>query len=109
MASDLCFLPGGGRLSFYDSKQLFEAQCPNKAHGKCTLSRTCNGRRAKGKPHLVGGRPVDFMALWLEKAFDCPDKASHWSLGAECFSQEARRAMRAQVATMAGGSEFLHC
>ena len=95
----------GGRISFYVARGAFEAQCGNKAHGKCTLSRTCNGRR-RGQAGMVGGRPVAFMALWLARG-GCGSKAEHWDRGANNFTQAERRAKRRELEGMDLGPSLL--
>lgn len=69
-----------GKISYYESKKVFEATCRNPAHGKCVLTRTCNARGVvaeTGAPR--GGRPVGFLAAWLLKSGRAGSKAEHWS------------------------------
>ena len=96
----------GGRISFYITRGSFEAQCYNKAHGKCTLSRTCNGRRMRGHDGIMGGRPVPFLALWLGRG-GCANKALHWDRDANTFSKADRLAKRREIEGMELGRELL--
>ena len=87
---------GGGVLSFYVSKQCFEARCGNPEHNRerrCVLSRSSLGRRVKGHATRMGGRPVAFMYLWLKKSMEIPDRAGHWD-PACTFTVDERREAR---------------
>ena len=63
----------GGRISFYPSKAAFQANCNNPAHGRCVLTRSC-----KAKGFRQGGRPLGFLAAWLEDNGQ-PTKQEHWA------------------------------
>ena len=93
----------GSRISFFASKFCFEAHCPVPAHGKCVLTRTC--RYKKGR---VGGRPLGFLASWLEIASMFDTKAEHFSAEAlMSITLEQRRANRVLLHAVEGGLELL--
>eukprot|EP00971_Amphidinium_carterae_P096351 1906542-Amphidinium_carterae.3 len=96
----------GGRLAYY--KNIFEAQCCNKLHGKCVLSRTSMGRTQRGGA-TTGGRPLAFMALWLDRAGTCATKEEHWNKESNCFSHATRSAKRSQLEAMPAAANILSC
>lgn len=63
-----------GKITYYASKRSFEAICRNPAHGKCVLTRSAKGRKAEP----LGGRPLGFMAAWLQQGH-VASKEAHWS------------------------------
>lgn len=76
--AEVTFYVEGGSISYYASKNAFEAVCENKAHGRCVLTRTCRqkGTTADGFPR--GGRPVGLLAAWLSYSAGCATKDDHW-------------------------------
>ena len=66
------------------------------------MSRTSKGRKTSG----VGGRPVGFLARWLETNH-CETKAQHWKPASLLFPVAEREAARAQVESNPGGPELL--
>ena len=78
----------GGRISFYPSKGVFQASCNNPAHGRCVLTRSC---RAKG--FRQGGRPLGFLAAWLDDNGQ-PSKQEHWAFANLKLTREDRLAQR---------------
>lgn len=101
------FYVRGGSISYYASKSCFEAVCGNRAHGRCVLTRTCNGKGGGKGGGLVGGRPVGFLAAWLAQGDDAPDKATHWSEENMKRPQGERAAMRDQISEMPSGRLLL--
>eukprot|EP00971_Amphidinium_carterae_P309679 6154355-Amphidinium_carterae.2 len=95
----------GGRISFYSSKNAFEAICSNPAHGKpgtCNMTRTCRGRIKNGEETAVAGRPIGFLAMWLSIAGDTATKEDHKSRARlASFSMEQRQ--RARTAFISTG------
>ena len=91
----------GGRIPYHHSKDAFEATCCNKAHGKCVLTRTCQGRDSKGHG-IFGGRPVGFLGSWLAH-HDVDTKEAHWNKASMQYTQAERLAKRREIqATVAG-------
>ena len=64
----------GGTISFYESKDCFEAKCHNPYHGKCVLTRGPT-QRAR-----MQGIPLAMMAVWLQRGRDCATKQDHFSM-----------------------------
>eukprot|EP00971_Amphidinium_carterae_P352702 6492709-Amphidinium_carterae.2 len=97
-----------GKISYYASKNCFEASCCSKHHGKrCCVTRTAAGRtRAGGRK--VGGRPCGFLGCWLERGI-CGTKEQHMDLESNLFNQSTRLDMRRHIATLPGGPELLAC
>ena len=96
-----------GKISFYDSKNTFEAICRNPKHGKCVLSRTRNAAKSKD-PNAVpkGGRPLGFLGAWLLQAH-CETKAEHWSYANLRPSREARGGARNFIKKAHNGMDLL--
>lgn len=92
-----------GKITYYPSKRVFEAICRHPAHGKCVLTRTSHGR---GGAASGAGRPMGFLAAWLERA-DQPSKAAHWAPEVLHASAAARRAAREAVKAMPNGPALL--
>lgn len=96
-----------GRITYYDTKNAFEATCCHPDHGKCVLTRTARGiANTRGRAH-AGGRPLGYLAAWLRSASSFDNKAGHWSHAALRPSVEARRAARREIATAVGGQDLL--
>ena len=57
--SEATFYVHGGKISYYPSKNSFEAVCGNKDHKRCVLTRTSKGRAARG------GKVVAGEAMWF--------------------------------------------
>lgn len=70
----------GGSISFYPSKQAFEAVCDNRGHGRCVATRTCRGKGKGPDGFRRGGRPVGFLAAWLKAGEHVASKEEHWLL-----------------------------
>lgn len=68
----------GGSVSFYESKQAFQAVCEHRGHGRCVATRTRNSRGLTSDGFPMGGRPVGFLAAWLQRGEHCLTKAAHW-------------------------------
>lgn len=107
-ASATVHLPGGS-LSFYASKNAFEAVCLHKDHGRCVMTRTnkAKGTLPDGTPQ--GGRPIGFLAAWLGRSDGCPSKAAHWAKEEVERPHSERAALRAQFATIPSGRVLLGC
>lgn len=69
----------GGSISYYPSKGAFEAVCDRAGHGKCVLTRTARSKRNSSGAAVSGGRPVGFLAAWLNHGPNCATKAEHWA------------------------------
>ena len=96
---------GGGVLSYYASKQCFEARCGNPGHHqgrRCVLSRSSLGRRVKGHATRMGGRPLAFMYLWLQKSAQVADRAGHWDPSCTFTLEERKEAREVLKGTDAG-------
>lgn len=104
-ASAMVALPFG-KIAYYDSKKSFEAICRNPDHGKCVLTRSARGKQVAGKPSRAG-RPLGFMAAWLQKAGDLGSKEEHWSHEAMHPSRAERIAARATLKQLHEGPELL--
>lgn len=95
-----------GRITFYESKGVFEAVCRNPLHGKCVLTRTSRCRAGtEGSETPLGGRPLGFLAAWLLKA-EVGSKAEHWEPERMHNTLEERQAGR-QVIRDAENGEAL--
>ena len=65
-----------GTLTYYASNQSFEATCNAHRGERCTL--TSKATAATPRQAALGrGRPLGFLALWLEAAPVCFDKDDH--------------------------------
>lgn len=67
-----------GKIAYYASKNSFEAICRNPAHGKCVLTRSAKGKVSRAGKLPAGGRPLGFMASWLQQGH-VGSKADHSS------------------------------
>ena len=95
-----------GRITYYVNKNAFEATCNNPSHGlsgACVLSRTANGRRRGNR--IAGGRPVAFLAAWLQLGAQCNSKEEHWDRARwqEHLSHANRSSVRAALKDRAFG------
>ena len=99
----------GGSISYYQSKNAFEAVCDHPHHGRCVVTRTAKARVGGSGPGGRGGRPVGFLAAWLRAGEALPDKASHWNR--ECMDRPwaERQALREQIGQTAAGLVLLNC
>jgi hypothetical protein len=95
----------GGRISYHHSKDAFEATCCNKAHGKCVLTRTRQGRDFKGYG-ICGGRPVGFLGSWLAR-HGVDTKEAHWNKAAMQYTHAERLAKRREIQATAAGAALL--
>lgn len=87
----------GGSISFYPSKNAFEAVCEHRGHGRCVLTRTRNPKRNTGALGAAGGRPVGLMAAWLGCGEGLPTKDAHWKQEALERPLAERASVRAQI------------
>eukprot|EP00971_Amphidinium_carterae_P347987 6490258-Amphidinium_carterae.1 len=97
----------GGKISFYPSKDMFEAVCSNKTHQRCVLSRTCHSRVLKDK-RVVAGRPLGLMLCWLAAGHDCT-RAGHRNKDTWNFSHDQRAMARTALSATLGGRDLLAC
>lgn len=88
----------GGSISYYPSKNAFEAVCEQKGHGRCVLTRTSKGRCIGRTGKMVGGRPVGFLAAWLSHGEQLATKADHWAGDAVARPLAERQSLRTQIA-----------
>lgn len=96
-----------GKISYYHTKGgQFEAVCRNPNHGKCVLTRKAHARPTAEGMVPKGGRPLGFLAAWLERG-DVPDKASHWAPEVMRASREARLSGRNLIKEAHHGPELL--
>lgn len=97
----------GGSIAFYGSKSAFEAVCDHPAHGRCVATRTNKGRGKTAEGFPRGGRPVGFLAAWLQTGGAAATKDEHWAMFEN--SQHERAALRAAIgATEAGATLLQH-
>lgn len=96
----------GGSVSFYHSKMSFEAVCDNRLHGRCVATR---GVRPQGLVDGVprAGRPVGFLAAWLEAGESAATKADHWRLFDQPLAR--RQELRAEIGRTEAGAVLLRC
>lgn len=100
----------GGSISFYESKQAFEAVCDRREHGRCVVTRTRHGRAMGADGFPKSGRPVGFLAAWLGAGEHLQTKQQHWAQ--ECFVRpyEERANVRAHIeACGPSGRLLLEC
>eukprot|EP00971_Amphidinium_carterae_P344747 6485336-Amphidinium_carterae.1 len=95
-----------GRISFYLSKQAFEAVCTNPSHSfpghRCVLTRGNKSKAVKGA-RRAGGRPLGFLVAWLKSSTCFPTKADHRNVANMQFSLADRQAGRGHLMTSAVG------
>ena len=98
----------GGTISFYPSKNVFEAHCNNPLQGTCVLTRSGFGpattarRRAKG-----AGRPLGLLSSWLAAGVACGSKAEHWQEEHTKPDYEIRLVSRLVLESLPGAGELL--
>ena len=97
----------GGRLAYYCKCKNFEADCGNKDHGRCVMTRvpTAKFRAADGIDR--GGRPVGFMATWLSLSY-VRTKEEHNNpefIKRMCESSAVRMVQRAAVISTEAGAK----
>jgi hypothetical protein len=64
----------GGKIAYYGANfQVVTAQCENRDHGKCVLTRTMAAGRRVGQ-----GRPMGLFMAWLAMGHLCATKEEHW-------------------------------
>jgi len=96
----------GGSISFYSSKNVFQAKCENANHGSCVLSRMGARHRASGSSQRAG-RPCGFLAAWLA-AGEVATKAQHWDVGLMlALSHDDRTVRRNMLAVEPDGDRLL--
>lgn len=105
--AEVTYYVPGGSISFYRSKNAFEAVCDHPAHGRCVLTRTARGKAAGGEGIPRGGRPVGFLAAWLSAGADCATKADHWQPERLRNVQADRLALRQRIAETPEGARLL--
>eukprot|EP00971_Amphidinium_carterae_P352131 6492445-Amphidinium_carterae.2 len=103
MATCLCT---GGRISFHQSKQAFEAHCSQEGHFNCVLTRSAQGRRGRGGQR-AGGRPLGFLCMWLRDGHLHDTKSMHWEKEFWTWSYEERAAAREALAQSEEGRALL--
>lgn len=95
-----------GKISYYASKQAFEAICRNPRHGTCVLTRAARAKAGKSGERFPGGRPIGFMAAWLQQG-QVASKQAHWAPEVLEASHAARRAGRRFVKDAHNGPQLL--
>eukprot|EP00971_Amphidinium_carterae_P313940 6239545-Amphidinium_carterae.4 len=90
-----------GTISYYPSTRNFQATC--HIHDRCVLTRV--GQECKRFSLSKGrGRPLGFMAAWLEKAGQYSTKAEHNAATTlAALSQHSRVEARERLLALAGG------
>jgi hypothetical protein len=101
--------PAGGNIATIKDtlKNELYAVCPNKAHGRCVLTRTCMAKPTPRTPAgRAQGRPFGLLCGWLSMAYSdkCPTKDDHMMF-ARTLSLEERREARAAI-KLVPGSDF---
>ena len=88
------FVPGGKLTYYYSAKNaICTAECRNKSHGRCVMTKTMRGRADKTNARLRGqGRPVGYLAAWLAKGAEYVSKAQHWAVENQPTFAERRAA-----------------
>lgn len=88
----------GGSISYYPSKQAFEAVCQCRDHGRCVLTRTRRGKQRRAGAPVEGGRPVGFLAAWLAAGEGLSSKDEHWAPSVLARPLGERADFRRQIA-----------
>ncbi len=57
------------------ARKFFECECPNKDHGRCTLTRTLYGTERAGQES--NGRFVGFLGAWRTAGTKAVTKSDH--------------------------------
>ena len=63
----------GGSISYYASKNSFQAVCTNPFHGDCVLTRKCTTAAN------MKGRPLGLLSAFLKCGSTYTDKDAHWA------------------------------
>ena len=100
-----------GRISWY-RKGVFETVCRNRSHGRCVLTRKPTAFAAGSADRPRGGRPLGFMAAWLQlnehlHTTTGDEKAKHWEKEAFQLDLETRQRCREALRAAPGGSDLL--
>eukprot|EP00971_Amphidinium_carterae_P333415 6468159-Amphidinium_carterae.8 len=106
--ADCTYFCDGGRISYYTSKDCFEAFCDRSSHGTtCTLTRTRKGRMRQGVETSIAGRPLGLLLAWLQRGANCHCKEEHKcpSVLAGC-TYEMRASARAEMMQSSVGREL---
>ena len=108
MATEIFIKLPNGRVSFYPTRNNFEAVC--KVHHRCVLTRTCNAKSGAGS-ETKGGRPLGFLCGWLDIAnmFDTKEQHMSKNMWQRELTQEVRMQHRAQLCLTTEGMELLGC
>lgn len=97
----------GGSVSYYPSKNAFEAVCADPEQGRCVLTRTAKGKAGGGGNIPRGGRPIGFLAAWLSAGQDCATKEGHWKRERLERRHAERSALRRLIAETPDGVRLL--
>lgn len=97
----------GGSISYYSSKNAFEAVCQEKPHKRCVVTRTCRSKHNDADGIPLGGRPVGFLAAWLGHACQCASKEEHWSQRRFENPASERLALRKEIEKLPSGRLLL--
>ena len=95
-----CEVPGG-RITYYKSKDSYQAVCSNPAHSNCVMTKTCRASAALAR--YGQGRPLGFLAAWLNNNQQ-PTKFNHWQVAPNF---QDRKLHRLQLAATDGGRLLL--
>lgn len=101
------FVCPGGTISYYTSKNAFEAVCDNKSHRRCVATRSSNGRGTGDGGFPRAGRPVGFLAAWLGAGEAVATKEDHWRLFEQPLAERVR--LRGCIADTPSGRQLLSC
>ena len=63
----------GGAISYYGLKDVFQATCSNRKHGRCVLT-----RRGGAGARASQGRPLGLLSAWLSLGEAFETKQEHW-------------------------------
>eukprot|EP00971_Amphidinium_carterae_P021778 429624-Amphidinium_carterae.3 len=94
-----------GKISYYVSKQAFEAQCTLPCHcggPRCVITRGNRLKAVKGG-QKGGGRPLGFLVAWLQAAESHSSRDNHRCPSNMFFLFEDRKAARAELMKSAVG------
>jgi len=98
----------GGTISFYPSKNVFEARCNNPLHGSCVLTRSGWGLGATTRRRAKGfGRPLGLLSSWLSAGVACGSKAEHWQEEHTKPHHHIRQMSRLVLESLPGAGELL--
>eukprot|EP00971_Amphidinium_carterae_P347056 6488871-Amphidinium_carterae.4 len=99
-----------GRISYYCNKSSFEAVCSNPKHGplgSCNMTRTSKGRLRGGVETEIAGRPLGFLAHWIDCGAAVDTKEQHKSRASlEGYSYVARLAARQKLLERQAGRDL---